>query len=67
MGTHVDYGGSGPSREEKYTRYVTMGLRNGKLVRIIARRGFTPDDIIRQTLSERLTEGGHQCPTTNRR
>lgn len=35
---------------EKYTRYVTMGLRDGKLVRIIARRGYTPDDIIRQTL-----------------
>ena len=35
---------------EKYKRYVIMGLRDGKLVRIIARRGHTPDDIIRSAL-----------------
>ncbi len=37
---------------EKYKRYVIMGLRDGKLVRIIARRGHTPDDIIRQALDK---------------
>lgn len=36
--------------EKKYKRYVTMGLRNGQLHHIIARRGETPDDIIRKTL-----------------
>ena len=36
--------------EEKYKRYVTLGLRNGQLLRIIARRGHTPDDIINKTL-----------------
>ncbi len=44
-----DDGGGGP-RVEKYKRYVIMGLRDGRLVRIIARRGHTPDDIIRQAL-----------------
>ena len=58
MGNHYDYGGGGigESRVEKYKRYVTMGLRDGKLIRIIARRGHTPDDIIRQTLENRREE-----------
>ena len=34
----------------KYRRYVTLGLRKGQLLNIIARRGFTPDDIIDRTL-----------------
>lgn len=34
----------------QYKRYVTMGLSNGELCRIIARRGEAPDDIVRQTL-----------------
>ena len=37
---------------EKLKRYVIMGLHNGKLVRIIARRGHDPDDIIRQALGK---------------
>ncbi len=41
--------------EKKYKRYVTMGLRDGKLHHIIARRGETPDDIISKTLD--LVEG----------
>ena len=36
--------------EKQYKRYMTLGLRNGELVRIMARRGHNPDDIIRQTL-----------------
>ena len=36
--------------EKKYKRYVTLGLRNGQLLRIVARRGQTPDDIIDKTL-----------------
>ena len=37
---------------EKYKRYVIMGVCDGKLVRIIARRGHDPDDIIRQALGK---------------
>lgn len=37
--------------EKQYKRYVTMGLRDGKLHHIIARRGITPDDIIEKTLT----------------
>ena len=36
--------------EKEYKRYLVMGLRNGHLHYIIARRGETPDDIIRRTL-----------------
>lgn len=34
----------------QYKRYVTMGLRNGELYRIIARRGVSPNDIVNKTL-----------------
>ncbi len=37
---------------ETYKRYAILGLRDGKLVRILARRGHTPDDIIRQVLDK---------------
>ena len=49
MGDHYDYGGNGPSAK-KYKRYLVMGLRDGHLHHIIARRGHTPDDVIRRTL-----------------
>ena len=34
----------------KYKRYIIMGLHDGRLVRIIARRAHEPDDIIRRVL-----------------
>ena len=49
MDDHYDYGGGGP-RVEKYKRYLVMGLKNGELHHIIARRGHTPDDIINRAL-----------------
>ncbi|KKL97682.1 hypothetical protein LCGC14_1832000 [marine sediment metagenome] len=36
--------------EKEYKRYIVMGLRNGHLHHIIARRGHTPDDIVNRAL-----------------
>ena len=36
--------------EKEYKRYLVMGLRNGHLHHIIARRGNTPDDIVNKAL-----------------
>jgi len=36
--------------EKKYKRYLVMGLKNGELHHIIARRGNTPDDIVNRAL-----------------
>ena len=36
--------------EKQYKRYLVMGLKNGELHHIIARRGHTPDDIINRAL-----------------
>ncbi|KKL11153.1 hypothetical protein LCGC14_2548700, partial [marine sediment metagenome] len=49
MGDHYDYGG-GVLRVEKYKRYLVMGLKNGELHHIIARRGHTPDAIVNRAL-----------------
>lgn len=43
--------------EPKYKRYITMGLRDGELHRILSRRGYTPDGIINRTLE--LTKPRH--------
>lgn len=38
------------NQNENWTRYITMGIRDGELHHIIARRGHTPDDIVNRTL-----------------
>ena len=36
--------------EKEYKRYLVMGLKNGELHHIIARRGETPDGIVNRAL-----------------
>lgn len=36
--------------EKQYKRYLVMGLRNGELHHIIARRGNDPNDIVNRVM-----------------
>ena len=37
--------------EKQYKRYLVMGLKNGELHHIIARRGETPEDIVDRAIA----------------
>ena len=37
--------------EKQYKRYIVMGLRDGEIHHIIARRGHTPDALVEQVLN----------------
>lgn len=39
------------NQRDNWTRYITMGIRDGELHHILARRGHTPNDIVNRTLA----------------
>ena len=46
----------------EYTRYLTLGLRGGELYHILARRGRSPDDIVKRTLDINSRNRQDACP-----
>lgn len=48
----------------EYTRYLTLGVKDGEIHHILARRGHAPDDIVKRTLdiNERNYQGSKVAP-----